>query len=416
MTTQDTGIILLTNNAKGMPVYSDEDLNSAVTAGALSAEAAANFRAHMSRMRNLPHASEEDFRLLNSFNDIFVSIGIVILLVALGAIGQALAGVIAPLPPFPGQSNPFGLAIPYNDPAVIAWQTARALNQAVQVSLAGVLVAAAAWPLAEFFTARRRMALPSILLLLAFVGGVFAIGVGGMMMAVGRETDETLAAVLLAGAALVAAGAAWLHWRRFMVPITVAAGSAAIAGTVVALAVAAIGPDNFVEEGLLALVLAAGIAVFAFAMRWDISDRARTTRRSDVAFWLHLTAAPMIAHPIFALLGVTEGDNPGMGAALGVIGVYIAFGLVALATDRRALLVSALVYVLFALTFLFREFGAVELNFALTALVIGSALLSLSAFWQPIRRAVVTVLPEKLQAILPATTDADPAPGVMQPA
>ena len=416
MTTQDTGIILLPSNAKGMPVYSDEDLNSAVTAGALSAEAAANFRAHMSRMRNLPHASEEDFRLLNSFNDIFVSIGIVILLVALGAIGQALAGVIAPLPSFPGQSNPFGLAIPYNDPAVIAWQAARALNQAVQVSLAGVLVAAAAWPLAEFFTARRRMALPSILLLLAFVGGVFAIGVGGMMMAVGRETDETLGAVLLAGAALVAAGAAWLHWRRFMVPITVAAGSAAIAGTVVALAVAAIGPDNFVEEGLLALVLAAGIAVFAFAMRWDISDRARTTRRSDVAFWLHLTAAPMIAHPIFALLGVTEGDNPGMGAALGVIGVYIAFGLVALATDRRALLVSALVYVLFALTFLFREFGAVELNFALTALVIGSALLSLSAFWQPIRRAVVTVLPEKLQAILPATTDADPAPGVMQPA
>ena len=419
MTTQDTGIILLPSNAKGMPVYSDEDLNSAVTAGALSAEAAANFRAHMSRMRNLPHASEEDFRLLNSFNDIFVSIGIVILLVALGAIGQALAGVIAPDPVWPLMPEG-GLASPKITQAYdAAWKQYSAdsqRNNAASSMLAGLLIAATAWPLSEFFTRKRRMALPSILLLLAFVGGVFAIGVGGMMMAVGRETDETLAAVLLAGAALVAAGAAWLHWRRFMVPITVAAGSAAIAGTVVALAVAAIGPDNFVEEGLLALVLAAGIAVFAFAMRWDISDRARTTRRSDVAFWLHLTAAPMIAHPIFALLGVTEGDNPGMGAALGVIGVYIAFGLVALATDRRALLVSALVYVLFALTFLFREFGAVELNFALTALVIGSALLSLSAFWQPIRRAVVTVLPEKLQAILPATTDADPAPGVMQPA
>lgn len=395
-------------------MYSDEDLNSAVAAGALSAEAAANFRAHMSRLRHLPHASEEDFRLLNSFNDIFVSIGIVILLVALGAIGQALAGVIAPLPPYPVEvfTANGGLPVPSSDPALEAWRTAQTMHQGVGVMLAGLFVAAAAWPLAEFFTRKRRMALPSILLLLAFVGGVFAIGVGGVMLVVTESNEnDTLGAVLVAGAALAAAGAAWLHWRRFMVPITVAAGSAAIAGTVLALLTAAIGPDNIGEKVMLTLVLVAGLAVFAFAMRWDMSDRARTTRRSDVAFWLHLTAAPMIAHPVFALLGVTDGDNPGMGAAFGVIGVYIAFGLVALATDRRALLVSALIYVLFALTFLFQEFGAVELNFALTALVIGSALLSLSAFWQPIRRAVVTLLPPGLQAMLPATEEPAFVPG-----
>ncbi|QDH34396.1 hypothetical protein [Porphyrobacter sp. YT40] len=386
-------------------MYSDEDLNSAVAAGALSAEAAANFRSHMSRMRALPHASEEDFRLLNSFNDIFVSIGIVILLVALAAIGQALADAIAPARDWaeltPGMS----------DAAMREWSRANNLNDAVGVALSGGLVACAAWPLALFFTAKRRMALPSIILLLAFVGGVFATGVGGVIMTVADSNDnDTLGAVLLAGAALVAAGAAWLHWRRFMVPITVAAGSAALAGTVLALTAAAVGPDNLNEKVMLSLVLVAGLAVFGFAMRWDISDRARTTRRSDVAFWLHLTAAPMIAHPIFALLGVTDGDNPGVGAAVAVLGAYVAFGLVALATDRRALLVSALAYVLFALTFLFREFGAVELNFALTALVIGSALLSLSAFWQPIRRGVVTLLPANVQALLPATEEPALAP------
>lgn len=392
-------------------MYSDEDLNSAVTAGALSAEAAANFRTHMSRMRQLPHASEEDFRLLNSFNDIFVSIGIVILLVALGAIGQALAGVIAPLP-VPPDLWPEQMTPAAYEKVWAAYDAARDRNNSASAMLAGLLIAAAAWPLAEFFTAKRRMALPSILLLLAFVGGVFAIGVGGVMLVVSESNDnDTLGAVLLAGAALLSAGAAWLHWRRFMVPITVAAGSAAIAGTVLALLTAAIGPDNIGEKVMLALVLVAGLAVFAFAMRWDMSDRTRTTRHSDVAFWLHLTAAPMIAHPVFALLGVTDGDNPGMGAAFGVIGVYIAFGLVALATDRRALLVSALVYVLFALTFLLREFGAVELNFALTALVIGSALLSLSAFWQPIRRGVVTLLPAGLQAMLPATEEPALVPG-----
>ncbi len=389
-------------------MYSDDDLNSAVAAGALSAEAAANFRAHMSRMRALPHASEEDFRLLNSFNDIFVSIGIVILMVALGAIGQALAGLIAPEPNWPDFA-----AAKSDAGAWAAYDAARDRNSAFTALLAGLFVAGAAWPLALFFTARRRMALPSILLLLAFVGGVFATGMGGVFLTgAGTSENDTLVAVLVAAAALIAAGAAWLHWRRFMVPITVAAGTAAVAGTVLALLAAAIGPDNLSERLILALVLAAGLAVFAFAMRWDMSDRARTTRRSDVAFWLHLTAAPMIAHPVFALLGVTDGETPGVGAAVGVLAVYIGFGIVALATDRRALLVSALAYVLFALTFLFQQFGAVELNFALTALVIGSALLSLSAFWQPIRRGVVVLLPQGLQAMLPATEE----PAYMPPA
>jgi hypothetical protein len=86
-----------------------------------------------------------------------------------------------------------------------------------------------------------------------------------------------------------------------------------------------------------------------------------------------------------------------------VIAVYVAMGVVALAVDRRALLVSALAYVLAALTYLFREFGVVELNVAITALVIGSALLCLSAFWTPIRRAVVEKLPDTLQTMLPVT-------------
>jgi hypothetical protein len=61
-----------------------------------------------------------------------------------------------------------------------------------------------------------------------------------------------------------------------------------------------------------------------------------------------------------------------------VLLLYVLLGLTALAIDRRALLVSALAYVLWALSDLFERFGAVELNVALTALIIGSALLLLS--------------------------------------
>src|SRR3546814_11904190 len=113
----------------------------------------------------------------------------------------------------------------------------------------------------------------------------------------------------------------------------------------------------------MVLVLIAGLGVFTLAMWWDRSDRVRQTRRSDVAFWIHLLAAPMIAHPIFHLLGVTDGGNIGSGAAVLVIGVYILFGLIALAIDRRALLVSAPAYVPFAMTQLFRTFCPVELHF-----------------------------------------------------
>src|SRR3546814_17307101 len=86
-----------------------------------------------------------------------------------------------------------------------------------------------------------------------------------------------------------------------------------------------------------------------------------------------------------------------------VVGIYVLFGLIALAIDRRALLVSALAYVLCAMTQLFRTFGAVEVNVALTAFVIGSALLLLSAFWQNARAVVVGVLPDDLANQLRAT-------------
>lgn len=351
-------------------MYSDEDLQAAVASGALSAEAADALRAHVAARQSTPPGDEEHFRLITGFNDIFVTIAAVMILFAMAAIGQVFTPNLDGPPPF-----------------------------------SGVLVAAAAWTMAEFFTRKRRMALPSIVLLLAFVGGVLAALLGLLVVAFnGQEPNERIAAVLIAGAALATAGAAWVHWRRFMVPITVAAGAAAVAATVIALALAGIGPENVDPEAMLMpLVFVAGLAIFAFAMRWDTSDRLRQTRRSDVAFWLHLLAAPMIAHPLFHWLGVTQGDDIGVGGVIGVLVVYVGLGLVALAVDRRALLVSALAYVLAALTWLFDRFGAVELNVALTALVIGSALLTLSAFWTPIRQSVVGMLPSNLQMRLPAT-------------
>ncbi|MBH5323125.1 hypothetical protein [Aurantiacibacter sediminis] len=380
-------------------MYSEQDLRDAVAGGAISEEAAQSLRAHVAHMRQMPITDEENFRLINSFNDIFVAIGVVIMLLAVGAIGQAIAGIFI---------SPAELNWATSDEADwVAYNRAREQQIFLTFVLSGVLVSATAWVLGEFFTKRRRMALPSIILLLAFVGGLFFVAFGGGAIAITSTTADgdpadSLIAMVAALGGLFAAIGAFLHWKRFRVPITIAAGAAALAGMVIALVIAAINPsaDN-AETTLWSLVFVAGIAVFAFAMRWDMSDRERKTRRADVAFWLHLLAAPMIAHPIFALIGVMDNDMLGVGSAIGVLAVYIVFGLVALAIDRRALLVSALVYVLIALTFLFDRFGAVELTFALTALVIGSALLTLSAFWTTIREKLVLALPHDLQGRLP---------------
>ncbi|MDG2535839.1 hypothetical protein P6144_19410 [Sphingomonas sp. HITSZ_GF] len=354
-------------------MYSESDLASAVEAGALSPAAANALRNYVAERRSAPAVDEEHFKLLTGFNDIFVAIAATLILVAAGRIGAYFGEMLIGAGPEPRIVGGYMIG-------------------------GGIAVAVTSWLLAEYFTARRRMALPSILLLFGFVGGVgatlagiFAANIPWIEEQMRIATDlqrQQLGAGIAAIVGLLTAAAAWIHWKRFMVPITVAAGAMVVVGMGVAMLLALVPQaQDWVNEALLV----AGVAMFFFAMRWDMSDLERRTRRSDVAFWLHLAAAPLIAHPVFHMLGVFDGDVTGPTAAV-VIALYVVFAFVALAVDRRALLVSSLIYVLWAMYALFQATGAVELAAALTALVIGSALLLLSAFWQPMRRIVVGLL------------------------
>lgn len=361
-------------------MYSQQELDDAVSAGAINQEAANALRAFVAQQRQSPAVDEEHFRLITGFNDIFVSLASIILLVAVTWIGQSIG-------------TDMGLAIERNGPS----------------PLAGILMAVTAWGLATYFTAKRRMALPSIILMFAFTFGVAwtagSLLTMGAMSIVGQDPDNEAAVVgtILALTAAVTAASAWLHWKKFRVPVTVAAGAGAVAGIVVGIVAAIIGDSvsgDQMQNVILGVVLLLGVAIFLYAMRWDMSDTGRVTRRSDVAFWLHLLAAPMIVHPIFTLLGLNDG-NATIAEGFVVILLYVVLGIAALAIDRRALLVSGLAYVIWALSDMFEQFGAIELNIALTALVIGSALLMLSAFWHQTREKVMGVLPENLVARLP---------------
>lgn len=334
----------------------ERDLDAAVAAGILDAPTRARLAAFARDRRLEPSGPDEErFRLLTGFNDIFVTIAVGLVLFAVASLG----GGIAP-------------------------------------ALGAAAVAAGSWALAEYFTRRRRMALPSIVLLLTFVGAVFAFG-ATLFVAGGIDGRELATAPGVTAAAAMAAVAAFAHWRRFMVPITVAAGAAAAGGTAIAGLTAAL-PG--LRDLVLVLLLVAGLAVFALAMAFDARDRARVTRASDVAFWLHLLAAPAIIHPVFALSGLLAGAAEPGAAALVVL-VYAALTVVALAIDRRALLVSALGYVIYAIQTLVAGGGTVTTSFAVTALLIGGFLVLLSAAWRPIRGRVIAALPPLLAARLP---------------
>ena len=59
-------------------MYSEDDITSAVQAGVLSAEGAAALGDFVARKRATSIVDEESFRLVTSFNDIFVAIACIL--------------------------------------------------------------------------------------------------------------------------------------------------------------------------------------------------------------------------------------------------------------------------------------------------------------------------------------------------
>jgi hypothetical protein len=348
--------------------FDDQDLDRAVSTGALSAEQVSSFRSWMATRRVGPVADEEHFQLVSSFNDIFVVIACAIVLISIYLFTRNMGFV--PL----------------------------------------LLVAVMAWFMAEFFTRKRHMALPSITLLLTFLLSIF--------IATGRLVDGSLSGLSNAAAGsagsskfieyavpcLVTVVAAYLHWLRFRVPVTVAAGTCALSGAVLIGIIALLPAQLKSASAFIALLI--GLAIFAFAMFWDRKDPKRVTRDSDIAFWLHLLAAPIIVQSIFSLIASPSSNQVNWLHGVLALVAYAIFTVVSLAVDRRALMVSALSFILFLLTQLIAKQSEGESSFAtgfaIVGMLIGSGLLVLSAFWHRARKPIVNALPNSIAAKLPA--------------
>ncbi len=360
-------------------MITQDELDDAVTAGVLNRDTAQTLREFVANRRSSPVADEERFRLVASFNDVFVVVACALLLFA----------------------------------------TASIIGTQVSPLIAGLASALVSWGLAEVFVRRRRMALPAIVLSCCYVGAIYLAGF--------KSEWSWLALVMAA----VAVPATWLHWKRFRVPITIAAlgvllvltaaGAAALADT--ASFIAAFGNEpggktnwsnpawRTWQEGRRdwfpmyrhAIVFIGGLILFALAMRWNITDVARRSHRADTGFWLHVAAAPCLVHPAFSL--ITRGAGPATEAqAAMVLVLYLLLALLSLVIDRRALLVSALGYVLYALRDAYGNPHEGSEAFAVIALIVGLGLAVLSIFWSSARAVVLRWAPNSVRRLTPPST------------
>ncbi|NRB39767.1 MAG: hypothetical protein HRU20_15090 [Pseudomonadales bacterium] len=331
-------------------MYSEEDLDNAVTDGILKKADVMAFRKYIEVGSNTSAVDEEHFRLVQGFNDIFVAIAALLLLTCMVYIFSELGPLVS----------------------------------------ASALITLS-WGLSEYFTRVRRMSLTSILLVLSYIAGCIALP--GIIL-IGDQSRESYAALYIG---VFASTMAYLHWRRFAVPITLACILASMGYSLTA-TIAILWQEQPHVFGAAALL--SGLGILAAAVFWDASDRERATRKSDVAFWLHLAASPLIVHGAFSFLDVFN-RQAGLENALAVLLVYCVLVLISITLDRRALMVSSLLYVLVVFSKLFEQHGFVDYGFAYTGAIMGTGLLVLSVFWLKARQMIIRLYPQRMQLLLP---------------
>lgn len=334
------------------------DLEAAVTAGVVTRENADALLEFARTRRALPPClgmrEDERFRFLKGFNDVFLTTGVVLIALAAATLSSH-------------------------------W-------------LMSALVAAAMWVLSEILVRREKAVLPGIALSIAFA--FFAILAATQLpliraFAASSFTPQLKATfqLCLTATAIIASG---LYYYRFRFPFALLLVAAATAAAVLSALIAYMRIDLTHATAFVALgkqlhiaALLCGLATFAIAMRFDMSDPDRLTRRADCGFWLHLAAAPMIVHPAIVLLDAT-GKASSTGNALVVLSVVFVLAIVAIVIDRRALLVSSLFYLITALTYLLNSNlrGHSE-RFAIPLVLVGLFVLVLGLYWRPLRSKIL---------------------------
>ncbi|MDX3926883.1 MAG: hypothetical protein QHC90_13905 [Shinella sp.] len=305
----------------------------------------------------LDPADTEAPRFVRGFHDILITIGVVIALVGLWGIGSVFAVL----------------------PAIVV--------------------------LSEILVRRQRLALPAFALTIALAHGALMIGllfIGNYDGVSDWQPLDRAAMILLLLPPLLG-----LFYWRYRVPVALSLLVLSVFVLALVLVFLLLGKTvesaNFILDYRLlsaSIFLVAALSLFAVAMRYDLSDPQRRTRRSDVAFWLHLGAAPALLYAMLSfvfldrLAGNWWSGDAAYGRAAAVIAVVALFMLVGLVIDRRAFVTSGLLSLGLAIWTLVSRSQTVPTSYAFaTILTVGVVVLLVGIFWQALRRKVVQQLP-----------------------
>lgn len=342
-----------------------EDLRAAVASGMLTEAQAASLSAlaaSRAGKRAAMPAEDEPFEFFRGFSEIFVSVGLVILLTGI----SFLLGI-------------------FTGPAILI--------------LLPAICAAIAWWWAHYFTLKRRMNLPSMVLASAFGGGVFISALSLLW-----SLDVSPRPVMV-GASLLSIGAMAVWYRVFRLPFSmfilgifglIAIYSLTASVEDVAGAARGVfgGPLFGMGDSKVFSVatLVFGVLAFLGGMWFDTRDPHRLGRHAATGFWLHMLAAPALVN-VTAMNLMGNGSSTGM-AALAVALVVIS--LLALVIDRRSFLTAGIVYIAIVISWLVRgqDGGGSITDAATVLLILGAVVTALGTWWVPLRAALMRALPD----------------------
>lgn len=344
---------------------SPDDLRAGVQAGILTEAQAASLQAlaysRAGQRLNLRN-DDEPFEFFKGFAEIFISMGLAIILSGVAVLSAVLGGLgaVAGLP---------------------------------------VVVALVAWGMAEYFTRKRRMNLPSMLLTLGFGAGIWA----AAFAFAPQITVPNIGESILWPSVMAALG--MLGWYlRFRLPFAmfVLGGFVLLAlyagfatpHAVLTAGMAEIGGFSgyfdLRRSPVFALVtLGFGLGAFALAMWFDLRDPHRQSRYSATAFWLHLLAALALVNTIATSL-YSAGDTKG--AVLTALALLV-ITLLALVIDRRSFLSAGIGYIAILLWWVMGD-GDNPLSWAVTLLVLGGFVTLTGAGWVQLRSRLMNLLPD----------------------
>ena len=227
---------------------------------------------------------------------------------------------------------------------------------------------------AEWLVRVRRLALPGIAILISILFFV------NKAIAFDHQNASVFGIGILCLASL-------LFYLRYKMPFSLLP----LAAGLVAIAIIQIGVD-VIKYPLI--FTGFGLIVFIIAMWFDIRDTARQSHLSDSAFWLHLLASPLIVHgAMVSMLFSDQAWIQALGKETIIVGFFSLILLLALLLDRRAMLISTQLYMIYALTQLLQgQLNSTQNVLIYILMALGLFVIFFGTYWYKTRRLIFAFL------------------------